>query len=634
MPEIDQFSILLVEDNESDILLTRRAFRESNLPITIQEVSRGRDAIRAISSETYDVVVLDHKLPDMDGIDVLHNIVALGIPVVMVTGNNDTTTAVEALKSGAADYLIKEEGYLRRLPQAVFGAVVRSRLDKEVRRLNVEKDHQNAVLQTVLDVDPGAIMVIRSLDLCLEIANPKAASMLPDFEPASHIGMPVGDVFPETIDEGFQKRLRQVLISGQPYEAHDVSFQVSGKGQRYFHTHFVPVDAHKLPDERGVVMIMWDTTEDVRSRQKIEQLAREKEARSTWLQTVLDQMPEGIHIASAPDAQLLLSNRAADEVFGRAVQGDLSGDGVPQRFGLTTPDGKEVAVDELPLQRAIWKGEYVTGQELRVTRPDGSSVDLLVNASPIYDAENNLIAGIAMLQDITRIKDVERIKDEFVSIAGHELRTPLTSVLASGQLVARLIKQHEHSDKEVAYLDSIIRQSKRMSRLIEEMLDISRLQTGTIPITLASFDMVDLGREAIETCCVANPTAEIKLYAPQPVWVVADRDRIGQVLGNLLDNAVKYGRKNGSLIEVQITNLERGAAMLEVRDDGLGFDSANSEKIFERFSRLGNITNHSKGMGLGLYISRHIIEAHGGKMSAHSDGHGHGATFTVHLPGK
>jgi PAS domain S-box-containing protein len=626
--------LLLVEDNQDDLFLTRRAFRAAAPHVTLESARSGQEAIEKTAKSQYDVVVVDYQLPDLSGMDVLFSLVEQDIPVIMVTGQGDERVAVQALKSGAADYLVKDVGYLRRLPQAVLGAVERSRLSRENRKLIAQTARQASLLEAVLDTDPAAVAVFRGRDLRLELINPTLRNLVPGLVESEVLGKTLDDLFSEYYTSEMRAMIDNVFSTGTPYHTDDIGFPSRYGGERYFKIHLMPLNASAPEVERGVAAIMWETTEGVQARKRIEELAQQAAAQRDWLQGVIDQMPEGVHIATAPEANLLLVNRAAAEILGPHPVADLSREDVPVVYGLFELDGSRPAVEDLPLQRALWRGETTIGKELRHVRANGTEVDLLVNSAPLYDANGKIMAGVSVFQDITRLKDLDRMKDEFLSISSHELRTPLTNLHAAAQLLLKRARQNSYPQPQVALIATIVQQAERMTRLIEELLDVSRLQSGRLHIQPAPFDLVALVREVVEHSRLSNSQYTIELRAKGQMWVEADRDRIAQVLGNLLDNAVKYsGQSNGGKIEVSVEKLaDKQVARIQVSDDGLGFDPRQSEQLFERFSRLGGVAHHSRGMGLGLFISRQLIAAHGGTISASSPGPGLGATFTVELP--
>jgi signal transduction histidine kinase len=230
-------------------------------------------------------------------------------------------------------------------------------------------------------------------------------------------------------------------------------------------------------------------------------------------------------------------------------------------------------------------------------------------------------------------KAATRLRDEFISIASHELKTPLTSLKLQTQISQRLIARGDVSAYEPAKTQKLIettgRQLERLSRLVEDMLDISRINTGKLHLEISRFDLCELVRETLERIQpqIDNSGCTVEAEACEPVEGDWDRYRIEQVLNNLLSNAIRYCP--GKPIRVSVRTEER-QAMLMVRDEGAGIAPENHERIFSRFERAVSASNIS-GLGLGLYICRNIIEAHGGRIHVESE-LGRGSSFIVALP--
>jgi signal transduction histidine kinase len=226
-----------------------------------------------------------------------------------------------------------------------------------------------------------------------------------------------------------------------------------------------------------------------------------------------------------------------------------------------------------------------------------------------------------------------RLRDEFISIASHELKTPLTALKLQTQLNKRM---HERKNAEAFTPDRVVKlmnvtdhQVDRLARLVEDMLDVSRISSGKLTIQKMTFDLADLAREVIErfqpqfqaVSCLVDFRADDNVVGS---W---DRYRIEQVLNNLFTNAIRYSP--GKPLHVSIERAGSSARIV-VRDEGAGIAKENLGRIFERFERAVNAANIS-GLGLGLYICREILETHGGSIQAESEP-GNGATFTVTLP--
>lgn len=229
-----------------------------------------------------------------------------------------------------------------------------------------------------------------------------------------------------------------------------------------------------------------------------------------------------------------------------------------------------------------------------------------------------------------KVENLSRLKDEFLSIASHELRTPVTSIKGYTQLAKMLIKEGDLGTSE-EYLDIALDQIERMSRLILELLDVSRIETGRLEIRREAIGWPHFVRDVVHRHHAAFRDRRFDIDAPDENRLVAgDRDRLEQVLGNLLENAVKYS-PDGSDVHVKVET--RGETIVtSVRDHGIGIPADEISLVFERFHRGRQVssTNYG-GLGLGLYITRQIVERHGGSIWVESR-EGEGTTFSFSLP--
>ncbi len=236
---------------------------------------------------------------------------------------------------------------------------------------------------------------------------------------------------------------------------------------------------------------------------------------------------------------------------------------------------------------------------------------------------------------MSREQAAQRIKDDFLSIVSHELRTPLTSIQGYSQLLeGRLRTDRDGESKEMAHLRVIRSQVGRMRRLVDDLLDVSRIdRRGGVSIETVDFDLAAQVREAVARVRRENRDREIEVTAPEALGVHADQDRIDQVLSNLLENAVKYSPDGGPIA----VTVERRGGEVEVRvaDAGVGIPAEHRENVFERFYQADDDAGRRRfgGLGLGLYISRAIIDAHGGRIwaAANADA-GHGSIFGFRIP--
>jgi signal transduction histidine kinase len=227
-------------------------------------------------------------------------------------------------------------------------------------------------------------------------------------------------------------------------------------------------------------------------------------------------------------------------------------------------------------------------------------------------------------------QDAIRVRDEFLSVASHELRTPLTSLQARAQLSLRRIQRDgtANTAQVTAAFEEIRRQTERLGALTAQLLDVSRLQAGRLSLELSRLDLVLLVSQVIASL-PESAQHTVALRAPEHLVAQADGLRLEQVLTNLLDNATKYS-PNGGQIEVEIRPLAPLAVEIAVRDHGIGIPPERRAAIFERYYR-AHTDSYQSGLGLGPYISRQIVELHGGTITAEFPDDG-GARFVIVLP--
>ena len=247
--------------------------------------------------------------------------------------------------------------------------------------------------------------------------------------------------------------------------------------------------------------------------------------------------------------------------------------------------------------------------EARVQRPDGTERVVEARAD-FLEHDGERVAMISAIRDVTERKRLDQAQQDFVAMASHDLGSPLTVLRARAQLLQRRQRYDEES------IAAILEQTARMDRLIGDLRELAQVEGGGLSIQREDVDLVALAQEAVERACTLTTRHAVRLEAPDPPIVVAgDRDRLGQVLDNLLGNAVKYSPDGGEiLVTVEAVG---GQACLRVADQGPGIPADALPHLFERFYR-GQPAAGDSGLGLGLYISRMLVEAHGGRIWAAS----------------
>ena len=241
-----------------------------------------------------------------------------------------------------------------------------------------------------------------------------------------------------------------------------------------------------------------------------------------------------------------------------------------------------------------------------------------------------LIESRILIDEAARVRAQEetaRLKEDFVSAAAHDLKTPLTTIVAQAQLL-ELRAKRDGRTKELEGLHRLVRETSQLARLVDEVLDASRLERGAFDLELDEADLAEVAREVTQR--ERRGSERIGLDAPEAVVAVLDRHRIAQLLENLLENALKYSPAETPVM-LRVWNTENGAR-ISVSDRGIGIPPDEVPHLFERFRRASNVDHRRYGgIGLGLYICRGIVEQHGGRIWVESEA-GRGSTFHVALP--
>ncbi len=359
---------------------------------------------------------------------------------------------------------------------------------------------------------------------------------------------------------------------------------------------------------------------------------REEQRARADLEALVNTSPVGVLVFDAATGALASLNREA-----RRIVNDLQTPGRPleQLLGVLTfrrADGREISLAEFPLAQALRAGETVRAEEIVIQIPDGRSVTTLVNATPIHSEEGRVESVVVTLQDLTPLEDLERLRAEFLGMVSHELQTPLASI--RGSAATLLDDEADLDPAEMRQFHRIIqREASRMRALISDLLDVARIETGTLPVAPGPAELAALVDEARNAFLSAGGGNRLRIeLAPDLPWVLADRRRIVQVLGNLLANAAAHSPES-SAIRV-IAAREDIHVAVSVIDEGRGVAAERLPHLFRKFSRSEG-EDQGRGLGgsgLGLAICKGIVEAHGGRIWAESDGEGLGARFTFTIP--
>jgi PAS domain S-box-containing protein len=369
---------------------------------------------------------------------------------------------------------------------------------------------------------------------------------------------------------------------------------------------------------------------DITDRLRAEAVLAESEQR-------FRQLAENIHevfwMADPQTTQILYISPAYERVWGRSCQSLYE---QPRSFldAVHPEDRKRVRVASLEKHG---RGEH-TDEEYRVIRPDGTVRWVRDRAFPVRDAAGQVYRMVGIAEDFTEkkraeeaLKEADRRKDEFLATLAHELRNPLAPI----RNAAQVLRMTDLADPQLrSARDMIDRQVQQMVRLIDDLMDVSRITRGKLQIRKERIELAAVLRSAVEASrpLIDSQAHDLTVTLPQePVPLEADPIRLAQVFANLLTNAAKYTEKRG---HIWLTAERLGAAVVvSVRDTGIGIAADHLPRLFEMFSQVAPALERSQGgLGIGLALVRGLVELHGGSTQAHSAGPGKGSEFTVRLP--
>lgn len=326
-------------------------------------------------------------------------------------------------------------------------------------------------------------------------------------------------------------------------------------------------------------------------------------------------------------------NHGAEHIFGFTAM-----EAIGSHISIIIPPEK--MDEEAMIIEKIRNGERINHIETIRRKKDGTSIELSITISPIKTTSGKIIGASKIARDISEKAEIERekkllterlqrindYKDEFMAMASHELKTPLTVAKANLDVLGIMLDGLQ----ENSFLVKASEQIDKLANLISHLLDASKMQSGMLDLQPVRFDLIELYKDVIKNIVFTNLGYDVVLLSHHvQIFMIADRERLEQVIINLLANAVKYSPENKT-IEVAVT-IENGEVVSRISDRGIGISAEDKEKIFNRFFRAGGIAATYAGSGIGLYISDQIIKRHGGKIWVESEIN-NGSSFYFSMP--
>ncbi len=382
--------------------------------------------------------------------------------------------------------------------------------------------------------------------------------------------------------------------------------------------------------------------------QRLDEKVGELRRQHAELETLLKSLGEGVLVFDCR-GRLTLCNDAAQALTGVGADPPIDAWAWADAVRLRTPDGKAVSPTALPACMAL-SGQAARDVELVLKNAQtGREAFVVMSAAPLPGSQT--AGAVCTVHDVSRLKESERLKDEFLSVASHELRTPLGSLQLAVGLMRLFVRDNPSAAALLPHLERQQRQIGRLNRLINDILDMSRLQHDKLVVQVRPVELAPLLRDAVERArgtVGTHHVISLSLGALlRDTRVLADPDRLDQVLGNLLANACKYAPAGSEIVVSEAMSGNAGAgtgvdagsgacggawAEVAVTDAGPGIPDELHERIFERFFQIEAAAGRSfGGLGLGLYISRELVSAQGGRLWVHSRP-GEGSSFRLTLP--
>ncbi len=357
---------------------------------------------------------------------------------------------------------------------------------------------------------------------------------------------------------------------------------------------------------------------------------RDEQQARRRLEALVATSPVGVVVLDAGTGGVVSLNREAKRIVEGLRIVDRSLEELDELVTCRRADGSEVALTDFPLERELRRAETVRAEEIELSVPDGRSVRTLINATPIHGPDSEVESVVVTMQDLAPFEELERMRTEFLAIVSHELRTPLTSI--QGSTGAVLSAEPGFARAEMMQFFRIIdEQAARMGGLIRDLLDAGRIATGTLSVSPEPADvaaLVDTARTSFLSGGARHAiVADLPADLPR---VMADRERVVQVLTNLLSNAARHSAESSP---IGVAARRDGATVeVSVSDRGRGIPPEQLPHLFRKHAVGGASGARGLGSGLGLAICKGLIEAHGGRIRAESGGEGRGARFTFTVP--
>jgi PAS domain S-box-containing protein len=611
--------ILLVEDSEMHSNLIGESFFSGSAHIHLTTVSTLAAARAFLVDHVPDLALIDLILPDGKGTELLcANREQAKFPAVLLSASGDEKTAVEAMKAGALDYLVKGGTTLAELPMIVdrtlreWDHIVRRRAAEEALQRSEEKYRrlfenmrEGVAVDRIIYDEEG-----RPVDWVVTDINPAYEEVV-GIPRERAVGRRASELYGEVPDlESVLGVYAGVAETGKPAQL-EFFFPISQK--------YILISVFSLGDGQFATM-----TRDMTTRKRMEV---ERERLLAEQEAILNAIADAVIIYDL-DGMIRHMNPAAERMFGYSSVDRAKP--LEERISLLkveTPEGKPFDLKNT-IGRAV-AGETMKGVIAVLRRPEGKDIWMCNSAAAIYTPDGKRAGAVGTSADITALHDLQVERDLYLHTISHDLRIPLTVIQGYAQLLQETLRGDAAGDRSRPICAEIMKGTRRMGRMIEDLVETARLEGGPLTLEKEGVNVAVFFRHLAASHAGVIDEERLRIDTAENLpEVPVDRHRLERILVNLLTNAQKYSPPE-SPVRLRAQPGE-GEILLSVSDCGQGIAPEDQSHIFERFYRPEG-SRRSDSVGLGLYITRMLVEAHGGRIWVESQP-GKGTIFFFTLP--
>ena len=631
-----QIRVLYVEHHTSDIDLTIRHLKQYAPNIQIDPVLSSVEALSVLpdtgqASGKYDVVLMDYRLPGLNALEfikIIRQKRKMDIPIILVSGHGSEEIVVQALRLGASEYLVKRENYLFRLPSLITSAYQHFELKRKQQALA-----ESEVKYRLIADNAGDVIFTLDMDLNYTYISP-AIKALRGYEPEEAMEQKIEEVL---TPESYQRAVK--LISESLYidrkllknllPQKSVELEMNRKDGS---TVWTEVKASLITDESENPIGILGVTRDISKRKfAMDELRK--------LSRAVEQSPDSILITDVRGS-IEYVNPSIQKISGYTNE-ELIGQN-PRIFSSgKTPKSLYKTLWHTITKGRVWEGEFQNKKK------NGELFWEAATISPVTDQNDKITHYLAIRKDITEQKrmtqelieakehaeESDRLKSAFLANMSHEIRTPLNSIIGFSELLG---DDYFEEEQKKEFILNIIVNGNNLLNIISDIIDISKIESGQITIRKSEIQVSQflekIRKQHVLEAEKKQLTFKSNCYCNESgadVFVLADQERLQQIFNNIISNALKFTSKG---------NIELGCKLLDkdveffVKDSGIGIPSEFHDTIFDRFRQVEtSVTRRYGGNGLGLTITKNLVELMGGKIRVESE-EGKGSTFYFTLP--